>query len=155
MPTEIGEISAYQNCMDVIINWKISDFSNLPRIKHISYISPEFFVNTERWCLKIQPYVYYQMINCVDLYLWKRASNSSITQAFSFALKNVFGEKRFEKCCTKLFTESEAIHGIRPFVSRSEITLSWENFMSNGYLIVVCTMKNSKTAESASKSLYD
>lgn len=154
MSDERGTVSTYENGVDLVVQWNI-DFFTLPKVDGTTYFSPEFYFGGERWWLRIAPYgsSRYGSSDHVDLRLCKWPSGRSIKQCFSLSLKTAEGEKYKEKFVTKNFDDENRVHRFIKFISRSELSRRKPGLLKESVLTVVCTMKNTTSAGSTSKSL--
>lgn len=146
--SKFGEIFISANDVDVVIEWRIP---SSPPSGHCSgFSSPDFSFGGHTWYLHI-PYGWSQTYGFCDLLLWKDSSSSSVRQAFSLSLKTMTGEIENERHCSKLFGESypENYHESLQFFQGSVFC----RMRPDDVLTVVCTMKNTTSAGSASKSV--
>lgn len=147
-----GEISINTNDAGVDVEWRIDNFFSLTETDGEWYSSPYFPFDGETWNLWIYPNGWSgsESQGHIDLDIVTLLSGPPIRLEFSLSLKTVKGEKDHAEHSTKLF-EGLDTHTIRKFLSRSELLRRWSELVPSGVLTVVCTMKKSTSAESASK----
>lgn len=155
MGTAIGKISSSPDGEDVIVEWTIPNFFSLSKKDGAYYWSPKFSFGGEEWYLRISPNGQSKRDshNHVDLHLYKYSSGTSIRQTCSLSLKTLKGEKQYEKHGTKVFDGFGERYEFNRFISRSEISNRMSELVPGGDLTVVCKMKKTTSAGSASKSL--
>lgn len=149
-----GEISISGSGED--IEWRIAGFMSLSKKDGTWYYSPTFSFSGETWYLVISPngWSKHDTFGHVDLYLFKNYSHRSIKQAFSLSLKTVKGKKYNEKHDAKEFEKWASYHGFVRYLPNLELSRRQIELVPNGVLTVVCTMKNTMSAGSSSKSFY-
>lgn len=149
----IGIISVSQRGVEWKIEWKIYNFFNLSKKEDACYYSPDFNFRGKTWYLRTwqNGSSLRESSGYVDLYLCKRSSNRSITQAFSLSLKTAKGEKYNEEHVTKVFGRYGE-YEINRFIEREELSRRQSELVPDGVLTVVATMMNTTSAGSVSKS---
>lgn len=142
---------------DVIVEWRIPNFSSLFDKGGVLYYTPKFYFGGGTWHLGIEPngFGYTHGSGHMDVRLQNYTACSSIRQSFSLSLKTVNGEKEREEQCTKLFVGFLSFHKIHWFIPRLELSRRQSELMPDGVLTVVCAMNNMISSGNASKSLYD
>lgn len=154
----IGEISKYPSCgVDAIVEWRIDNFFYLSKKDGAYYYSPDISFGDQEWWLEIYPNGWSERDTSghIDLCLWRRFLGPTIRQEFSLSFKTAKGEKYLEKQSTKVFEDGNRCHKFNRFIPRSELVSRRSELVPRGVLTLVCTMKNTTSAGSASKSLYD
>lgn len=151
MTKPLGMISTYASGVDMIVEWKIPGFWYLPMKNGAEFSSPDFSFGGHTWYLVIMPNGIRNASAYIDMRLWKHSSDHSIKQAFSLSLKTVKGEKEYEG--SGVFERERLYHEFLSSIDRYSLSNRQSELTPKGVLTVICTMKNTTSVGSASKSL--
>lgn len=150
----IGKVNLSGNGVDV--EWRIEDFFSFTDTLN-GYFSPDFSLGGQEWGIRIYPNGGWsggKPTGYTDLIFIRRFTGRAIMQHISLSIKTVTGEKdheHFEKLFEGWGTRGLGQKFLR-FVSRSELLSRRSELVPNGVLTIVCSMKQTESAGSASKS---
>lgn len=156
---EVGTISAKgAKGLDLFFEWNIENFLSLSVEDGSYYTSPEFELDGLSYRLVIYPNGWFgsDSVEYIDFFLFKESCGPPISVDFCIALKTLSAEKDSERHCTEVF-EGVDFYGFPRSISRSDLLRRESELMPSGIMTVICIMKSTTSAGSASKSymLYE
>lgn len=150
--TEIGEV--YESRAELVIDWKIKDFSSLSQEINVRYHSPKFYFSGSSWKIRIYPngQTKIRSRGWIDLYLVKTSNPANIVLEYSFALRTVNGKPYWTKAGMSFFEEANCGWGNDKYILRSDVMKKESELIPSDILTVTCTLMNNEPSPVNGKS---
>lgn len=135
------------------IEWKISNFSSLPRGEDNCFKSPLFSFANESWSLWIHLMGVQQngSYEIIGLFLEKQSPGPRINIECTVGFKTFNGKKVSEHHRQHIFKNGEAEYRVSAFIKRCKLYERKSDLMPDDQLTVFCNLKYPKHVETTSK----